>query len=294
MSYTNKELVDLAREYPLPYLSYSQITSYRKCPWTYKLTYLSGDFKSTGNKFTKLGNVFHDIAEWQGRQNISENPLELEALIKSFNVNFTNVLKEHKDYFESKDDFIKLYKKGIQAIKNYYSVYHDETPLFVEKNYKGKVAEGLPPIKSFIDRIDGDKDDPSSWIITDYKTGSQPKAKAYLKDDLQLGLYAAQVYATTGYFPKAVQFYHPVPDKFQTAIHQGDGHYKFTGQRDPVVEFSVSDIIIEVRETVADIVMDIKNDSFKRVVEKWSCKNCFHNISGDCKPFEKAEGWDLI
>ncbi|TWJ39627.1 hypothetical protein CHCC5027_3540 [Bacillus paralicheniformis] len=295
MSYTEKQLADLAKKYPMPYISYSQITSYRKCPWTYKLTYLSGQFKSTGNKYTKLGNVFHDIVESEGRQKIANKSLLSQSgAIRIFNNNFFKVLKEHKDYFDSKEDFIKLYNKGIQAIKNYYSVYTEEIPLFVERRFQGEIAEGLPPVKSFVDRIEGDKDDPSSWIITDYKTGSQPKPKDYLRNDLQLGMYAAQLFAETGHYPKAVQFYHPVPNKFQTAVHQGDGHYKFTGQRAPVVEFSVSDVIIEVRKTVADIVTNIENDSFKRVVERWACKSCFHYISGDCDPFKKPTGWEAV
>jgi hypothetical protein len=292
--FNETQQMELAKRYPIPYLSYSQLNSYLKCPWTYKLTYLSGKFESTGNKYTKLGNVFHDIVENEGKQKIfgdTEFFLTKSQAIKKFNVDFFKVLKEHKEYFDSKEDFIGLYNKGILAIENYYSTYTEETPLFVERKFQAPIAEGLPPVKSFIDRIDGQKDDASSWILTDYKTGSQPKPKDYLRTDLQLGLYASQVFGATGHYPKAVQLYHPVPNKFQTAVHQGDGHYKFTGQRAPVVEFSVAETIMTVRKVVADIVTDIENDSFKRVVKPWDCKSCFHFVSGKCNPFEKVQGW---
>lgn len=297
MIYDITQQMELAKKYPIPYFSYSQLNSYMDCPWTYKLTYLSGKFERTGNKYTILGSLLHDIFEEEGKRKIygeKEKYLSKGEAIKTFNQRYMKFKIDHKDYFKDKEDFIALYNKGILAIENYYSSYTEDIPTFVERKFQGPVAEGLPPAKSFIDRIDGDAKDPSSWIITDYKSGGSPKSKDYLRKDIQLGLYALQVYATTGHYPKAVQFYHPVPDKFQTALHQGEGVYKFTGQRDPVVEFSVADTILIVRKTIADIVTDIENDSFKRVVDSWSCKMCFHFISGRCEPFVKDSGWGTI
>jgi CRISPR/Cas system-associated exonuclease Cas4 (RecB family) len=286
----------LAEKYHIPYFSYSQLNTFLTCPESYKLTYLAGKFKSRGNKYTELGSVLHDIFELQGKQLIAEGaPLTKGKAYKKFNKDFMRVKDEHIEYFTDKEDFIKMYKKGITALDNYYELYGDSVPLYVEKKFLGKVAEGLPPAKSFVDRIDGKADDASTWIISDYKTGGSPKSKDYLRKDFQMGLYVAQVFAETGKYPKAVQFVHPVPNKLQTAIHQGEGVYKFKGQRDPVVTFSVADTIVLIRETLAKIVLAKENDNFPKVPDSWNCKMCFHYIEGTCKPFDKQQqGWSNI
>lgn len=280
---------NLDKFYSIPYVSYTQLSTYMTCPHSYYLTYIMKQFERTGNKYTELGKVLHDIFEAQGRQLLinHEKPLMIDDAIQRYNVKFFKIDKKH---FDDKEDMIKLYQKGITAIEGYYSVYTEEPPLFVEKKFQCKIAEGLPPFKSFVDRIDGDPEDASTWVITDYKTGASPKTKSYLKGDLQLGLYASQVFASTGKYPKVVQFYHPVPDKFQKAIHQGDGVYRFTNQREPVVEFSVADTIEKAREVLYQIVTD---KEFHKEIDPWSCKSCFHYQSGACKPWDK-EGWGGI
>lgn len=289
--------IDLDKRYPIPYFSYSQLNTFITCPESFRLTYLTGKFEPMGNKYTELGGVLHDLFERQGRQLIAEgDPFTKGQAIKQFNQDFLKVGKDHKDYFKDKEDFIKMYQKGITAIENYYEIYSDEKPLFVEKKFLGKVADGLPPAKSFIDRIDGsDPSDASTWILSDYKTGSSPKEKGYLRTDFQLGLYVAQVFAQFGAYPKAVQFVHPVPQKTQTAVHQGNGVYRFKNQRSPVVEFSVSDTIIKIRNTIVDIVEAIENGSFSLKPDSFGCKMCFFYQAGTCQPFDKRqEGWANI
>lgn len=293
----NPRYIDLDKRYFIPYFSYSQLNTFLTCPHSFELTYLSGKFQSRGNKYTELGSVLHDIFELQGKQLIAEgDPLTKGQAIKIFNKDFVKVGKEKGEYFTDKDDFIKMYHKGITAIENYYVLYGDMAPLFVEKKFLGKVADGLPPAKSFIDRIDGsDPSDASTWILSDYKTGSSPKDKNYLRTDFQLGLYVAQVFAQYGAYPKAVQFVHPVPAKTQTAVHQGDGVYKFKNQRKPVVEFNVADTLVLIRETIADIVEAKETGNFPLKPDSWGCKMCFHYQEGTCQPFDKRQqGWANI
>lgn len=293
----NPRYIDLDKRYFIPYFSYSQLNTFLSCPEDFRLTYLSGEFKPLGNKYTELGSVLHDIFELQGKQLIAEgDPLTKGQAIKKFNIDFMKVGKEHSSYFDNKEDFIKMYQKGITAIENYYEIYSDSTPLFVEKKFLGKIAEGLPPAKSYIDRIDGtDPSDASTWVLTDYKTGSSPKSKDYLRKDFQLGLYVAQVYSQYGAYPKAVQFVHPVPQKTQTAIHQGDGVYKFQNQRKPVVEFSISDTILKIRETIADIIEAKETGNWTLKPESFKCSMCFHYKNGTCQPFnEQQQGWAKI
>lgn len=290
--------MELVKKYPIPYFSYSQLNTYIKCPQSYKLTYLTGNFEKRGNKYTELGSILHDIFEQQGKNLIIESePLTQGQALKRFNKEFLALKDDErtKPYFEDKEDFIKLYQKGVKAIKNYYELYETEKPLYVERKFQKPIAQGLPPAKSFIDRIDGEVGDVANWIVTDYKTGGSPKSKDYLRNDLQLALYASQIYAEFGEYPKAVQFVHPVPQKTQTAIHQGDGVYRFKNQRKPVVEFSVADTIILIRDTLVDIVNAIAKDHFPLVPDPFGCKMCFFYQDGTCKPFDKGQqGWANI
>jgi hypothetical protein len=290
--------MELVKKYPIPYFSYSQLNTFLTCPESYRLTYMTGKFESTGNKYTELGSVLHDIFEQEGKMKIFGEPEKFFTkgqAYKKFNKDFIAVKDKHKEYFTDKEDFIAMYQKGIKAIDNYYELYENTAPIFVERKFQKVVAEGLPPSKAFIDRIDGDPADASTWIVSDYKTGGSPKSKDYLRNDFQLALYVLQIYAETGCYPKAVQFIHPVPAKIQTAVHQGNGVYKFQGQRAPVVEFNVADTIIMIRDTIAKIVETIESMGWKKQVDSWGCKMCFHFISGKCKPFDKQQqGWSMI
>lgn len=273
-------------KYPLPYISYTQINTYLKCPYEFWLTYCSGDYTPINNKYTELGSLLHEIFEVQGKRLMENSYMDLKEAVRMFNNRF---FKIDKSYFDSKDDWLKMYRRGAEAIKNYFDVYSSTSPLFVERQFLGEIAENLPPAKSFIDRIDGDPDDPSTWIITDYKTGASAKSKDYLKTDIQLGFYASQIFAEFGVYPKALQFFHPVPNKFQTAVHIGNGVYRFTNQRPPVVEFSVSDTIMTIREVVRKI---IEEQDFHRVPDPYACKLCSHYQNGLCKPFNNTQiGW---
>jgi CRISPR/Cas system-associated exonuclease Cas4 (RecB family) len=281
-----KRMIDL---YPMPRASYSQLSSFLSCPHTFYLTYIMKNYDNA-NKYTELGSLLHEVFERQGKQLKAKKPFSKAEALKMYNKLYFRIDKKH---FEDKEDWVKMYQKGVTAIENYYSVYAEETPLYLEKELLVKIGEGIPNMKGFIDRIDGDPEDVESWVITDYKTGGQPKTKQYLRDDFQLGIYVAQIFALYGKYPKAVQFFHPVPNKFQTAIHIGDGVYKFQGQRAPVVEFSVAQTLVDVRETVRLIVECVQSGEWKKSVDSWGCKNCFHYDK--CKPFDKAqEGWGAI
>lgn len=294
----NPRYSNLKERYFLPYFSYSQLSTFMSCPESFRLTYLSGEFKPLGNKYTELGSVLHEIFEQEGKMKIYGEPEKFftkKQAFKMFNEKFIAVKDEHKEYFNDKDDFIAMYKKGIKAIENYYEIYADSAPLFVEKKFLAVVSDGLPPAKSYIDRIDGEPENPETWIVTDYKTGSSPKSKDYLRKDFQLALYALQIFAEYGAYPKAVQFVNPVPNKIQTAVHQGDGVYRFIGQREPVVTFNVADTIVLIRNVLADIIETVESANWVKKVDGWNCKSCFHYISGKCQPFDKQQqGWNAI
>lgn len=292
LDFEKMELKRMIEMYPLPRTSYSQLSSFVNCPHTFYLTYMTKGFERTGNKYTELGSLLHEVFERQGKQLKAKKPFLKSEAFKMYNRLYFRIDKKH---FDDKEDWTKMYNKGILAIDNFYTVYEAKAPLFIEKEFCEKIGEGIPPVKAFIDRIDGDPEDPSTWIITDYKSGSGTKTKDYLRHDMQMGLYVAQIYTRYGVYPQAVQFFHPVPNKFQTAIHIGDGVYEFTGQRAPVVQISMSETLLDARAVVAEIIKCVESGNWVKKIDKWSCKMCFHFQSERCKPFETQEGgWGAI
>lgn len=281
--------MNLIELYPNSYISYSQLSSYEGCPHTYFRTYIMKIRK--GNKYTALGSVLHEVFELQGKQLIAKRPWTLEQLFKMYNKMYFDKEKVPTTYFIDKEDYIKLYQKGCEALRNFYEVYQNEKPTFIEKKFETKLVDDIPPVLGYIDRIDGDPSDASTWIVTDYKSGSSVKSKPFLNTDIQLAIYAQAIFKQFGAYPKAVQYYHPVINKFQKALHLGGGHYKYTNQRAPICEFNVTDAMMKARIIVQDICNSVVNDDWSKEIDGWSCKNCFH--FKECRPFD-GDTWEAI
>lgn len=278
--------------YPLPYYSYSQLSSFLDCPQTWYQTYVLKN--RSGNKFTALGGVLHSVFEFQGKDLIKGVSHPDGHYMKMYNELFFDAEKVPKKYFDSKEDYIAMYKQGVIAIENYLNEYRDSKPLKVEPKFKQVLIENTPPALGFIDRIDGDIDDPASWVITDYKSGKNPKSKSFLNTDFQLAIYAQAIYKEYGHFPAFLRYYHPVIAKFQTAIHLGSGvyEYDYKGQRSPKARFAVPAMMFKVQETIQAISVAYTNNDFPKKEDKWSCKRCFHYET--CKPFGDGTGWDSL
>lgn len=280
-------------KYPLPYYSYSQLSSFLDCPQTWYQTYVLKN--RSGNKYTALGSVLHTVFEFQGKDLIKGIHNESGHYLKMFNELYFDPEKVPKKYFESKDDYIALYKQGVTAIENYLAEYRDSKPLKVEPKFKQVLIEGTPPALGFIDRIDGEPDSPWAWVITDYKSGKNPKSKQFLNDDFQLAIYAQAIFKEFGHFPAFLRYYHPVIDKFQTAVLIDDDglyEYDYKGQRSPKARFFVPEKMAQVKETVEAISLAYKHNNFTKKIDRFKCGNCFHKET--CKPFEGGSSWDNL
>lgn len=278
--------------YPMPYISYSQLSSFLDCPQTFYQTYILKN--RSGNKFTALGSAVHTIAEIQGKQLVAKHPHEDKKYIQMFNEIYFDDEKTPKKYFSNKEEYIQLYKKGIIAIENYLNEYRDSKPLFIEKKFRSVLIEGTPECLGFVDRIDGDIERPWEWVVTDIKSGSNPKSKQFLNDDFQLAIYAQFIYNQYGHYPAFLRYAHPVPNKFQTAVHLGDGlyEYEYKGQRSPKARFFVPDKMHRVKEVVEAISDAYSAGIFPKWTDRFKCGNCFHLET--CKPFGDGTGWNSL
>lgn len=279
-------------KYPLPYYSYSQLSSFLDCPQTWYQTYVLKN--RSGNRFTALGSQLHTVFELQGHNLRMKPPYESGLYMKHFNELYFDPEKVPKKYFDSKEQYIEMYKQGVMAIENYLAEYANSKPLFVEKKFKQVLIEGTPPALGFIDRIDGEIDKPWEWVVTDYKSGRNPKSKQFLNEDFQLAMYAQAIYEEYDYYPAFLRYYHPVIDKFQTAVLIDDDglyEYDYKGQRSPKARFFVPEKMTQVKETVEAISLAYKHNNFAKKTDKFGCKNCFHLDT--CKPFEGG-GWSSL
>lgn len=281
--------------YPLDYISYSQLSSFREdlggCPYSWYSTYILK--QRSGNRYTALGSQLHTVFELQGKFLLNGESYENGKHLKMFNQLYFDNEKVSKKYFDSKEQYIEMYKQGVTAIENYLQEYANSKPLFVEKKFKQVLIEGTPPALGYIDRIDGEIDKPWEWVVTDYKSGRNPKSKQFLNEDFQLAIYAQAIYKEYGHFPAFLRYYHPVIDKFQTAVHLGDGvyEYDYKGQRSPKARFTVPSMMFKVQETVQDISVAYANNDFPKQTDRFKCGNCFHRET--CKPFEGG-GWNAV
>lgn len=278
--------------YPLSYISYSQLSSFIDCPYTWYSTYILK--QRSGNKYTALGSVLHSVFEFQGKDLQKDKHHEAGYYLKMYNQLFFDEEKVPKKYFGSKEEYIEFYRKGVTAIESYLAEYRDSKPLFIEKKFKSVLIDNTPECLGFIDRIDGDPDRPWEFVVTDYKSGSNPKSKQFLNDDFQLAIYAQFIYNQYGHYPAFLRYAHPVPNKFQTAIHLGDGlyEYDYKGQRSPKARFFVSEKMAQVKETVEAISLAYKHNNFAKKIDKFGCRNCFHRET--CKPFGDGTGWGAV
>ncbi|CKG64173.1 Inactivated superfamily I helicase [Streptococcus pneumoniae] len=279
-------------KYPLPHYSYSQLSSFLDCPQTWYQTYVLKN--RSGNKYTALGSQLHKVFELQGHNLRMKPPYESGLYMKHFNELYFDPEKVPKKYFDSKEQYIEMYKQGVTAIENYLTEYSNSKPLFVEKKFKQVLIEGTPPALGFIDRIDGEIDKPWEWVITDYKSGRNPKSKQFLNEDFQLAMYAQAIYKEYGHFPAFLRYFHPVINKFQTAVHLGSGvyEYDYKGQRSPKARFTVPAMMFKVQETVQAISVAYANNDFPKQTDRFKCKNCFHLDT--CKPFGDGTGWNSL
>ncbi|PGM47453.1 RecB family exonuclease [Bacillus thuringiensis] len=278
--------------YPLPYYSYSQLSCFLDCPQTWFQTYVLKN--RSGNRYTALGSQLHTVFEYQGKHLLDEREITEKEYMRMYNQLFFDNEKVPKKYFDSKEQYIGMYKQGVTAIENYLSEYHSSKPLFVEKKFKQVLIEGTPPALGYIDRIDGDLEEPWNWVITDYKSGKNPKSKQFLNEDFQLAIYAQAIYKEFGHFPAFLRYYHPVINKFQTAVHLGSGiyEYDYKGQRTPKARFSVSEMMFKVQETVQVISVAHAKKEWPKKADKFGCKFCFHKET--CKPFGDGTGWNSL
>ncbi len=240
--------------------SYSQHTTYEKCPRRYEYSYLL-KIPQKAHSATSFGNTIHNtlkdfykilLNSQEGLDGIFEAPT-LEDLLSLYEKNWVS------SGYESKKQEELRKKEGVELMKQYYEkVYSsDERPFKLEESVNTNIGNTL--FTGQIDRIDivGEESGVKQVCIVDYKTGNEKK-DADIKKDLQLPLYALLVEQKLG-------------------LKVVSAKYIFI-ETCKVVNVDISEAKREkAKEQVLESIDLIESGQFNPLPNMWNCRHCDYN-----------------
>ncbi len=208
-----------AVKYPLPsHFSYSQIAAYERCPRQYYYQFIlhvpvlgKAQFSFGRSMHKTMERIMERVvdASLSPQESLFSAPqkpsLSLGKIIKWPEIKEIYEASWQDDWFLSKEEKEEYFKKGKEILREFYNKHKDKilTPLYLEKNFKIKLAGGYTFVGS-IDRVDKVE---GGLKIIDYKTG-QPKEKLGFADKEQLLIYQIAAQDLFGQPVKALSFYY--------------------------------------------------------------------------------------
>lgn len=181
-----KNKINLKESYPLPdYFSYTQLASFKNCPYQYKLAHIL-KVSTKGGPERSFGTTLHQTLA-----------IFMEKLMRSGGkINWSELNQIYKecwlDDWYHDDNQRRQYKKdGYRGLRKFYQrtkkempqIYETDGNLWLEKEFRGKLAGHL--FLGKIDRVDIIDD---GLELIDYKTGRMPK-KILREQKEQLFIY---------------------------------------------------------------------------------------------------------
>ena len=184
-------------------LSYSAISTYQKCPLSYKFLYVD-KLPTKPSHYLSFGSSIHAALEFFYRVEVPE-PCDLEELLQELD----NVWL--RDGYEG-EALEQEYKEKGRAILTQF--YRENAPSFgvpvaVEKRFAIDM-DGIT-LSGIIDRID--RLEGGGLEIIDYKTNGKLPPKTKINTDLQLPIYHMAAEQLYGIAPQKVTLYFLVPNE---------------------------------------------------------------------------------
>jgi DNA helicase-2/ATP-dependent DNA helicase PcrA len=182
----------------LPFVSYSQLETFKQCPLKYKYRYILG-IPTLPSHALNFGTTMHRTLRDYHREDLFKDS-SIKRLLEIYEGHF----KENSEGYESLRHKQMRFSDGQKILENYYKEAPQRLgkPEFLEKKFTIKI-NGIPLIGS-IDRLDKMAD--GSFEVVDYKTGSDKKAKFIDKDE-QLTIYALAARDVLNITPKSLALY---------------------------------------------------------------------------------------
>jgi len=166
----------------LPVLSYSKVSSYKRCPKCYKLGYID-KLPKVEKPYTVLGNFCHSVLE-AFHKHWMQTPVDKDKFKTVMRDSFALQREKYKERIQKEqvDDAYGMMKTYLEHISDPKTIFPNIVSL-EQKIWETVNDEFI--FLGYIDRVQFDKED-NVFHIVDYKTTQK---KQYLKDDTQIKLY---------------------------------------------------------------------------------------------------------
>jgi DNA helicase II / ATP-dependent DNA helicase PcrA len=261
--------------FPIPKkFSYSQIQTYRECPYRYKLSCIL-KLPSESSPSLTFGSVIHTTLERFYKRLIELNSATQDMLFTRPNQDasakvsapaFDELISIYNDSWRSdgysntrqKEEF---FEKGKTILSDFYkkNTDHWSVPMAVEARFT--IALGENAITGKIDRID--KNNSGEIVIYDYKTGKS-KEKLETDDKDQLIIYQLAVMAN--------------PD-LCAGGHLGALVYIYLNDGSELAFIGTEKDLQKISDKITETIAEIKRLCFDAKPEKHKCSKCeFRNI----------------
>ena len=166
-------------------LSYSKLSSYKRCPRAWKNSYLEGKFSREPKPFFSFGKAIHEAFE-NYYDPYGSKKSSLKHLLSLWDDAFNNYPEGYRDEKEKKT----YYDKGVEQITRYHAHYCADRkyrPAYAIEDYFEVPLGKNAVMAGFIDRID--KHDDGTHEILDYKTEPTRRSQKAADEDDQLTIY---------------------------------------------------------------------------------------------------------
>ncbi len=166
-------------------LSYSKLSSYKRCPRAWKSAYLDGRFSREPKPFFSFGTAIHEAFE-NFYDPHGDRKGSLKHLLALWEAAFNNHLEGYRDEEEKR----MYYQKGVEQLTRYHRRYCADgkyKPAWAIEAYFEVPLGSNAVMTGFVDRID--ELDDGTYEILDYKTEPTRRSQQAVDQDDQLTIY---------------------------------------------------------------------------------------------------------
>ncbi|MBF0607416.1 MAG: PD-(D/E)XK nuclease family protein [Magnetococcales bacterium] len=169
-----------------PYLSYSQISMFLKCPRQYEYRYMQG-IKCLPSGAMKQSSAFHETAEVNYKQKVySETDMPLTDMLEVFSDRFDEIFTSEEIVLDEGTTQDKLKDQGVEIVKVHHTnIAPTVQPALIEEKFVISLGDKFPfDLMGIWDIVDINN------LIIDNKAYSKTPSQAKIDTDIQLTLYA--------------------------------------------------------------------------------------------------------
>jgi putative RecB family exonuclease len=180
--------------------SHTRLSTYKQCPYRYKLRYIDKIPEETKTIEQFMGSRVHNALERLYKNIISAKIIPLERVIEYYHRNWEKEWDDNIRFVNkelSKEDYRELGERCIQDYYESYYPFNQSRTIHVEKRVSFALdKDGRCKIQGYIDRLAIAPD--GTYEIHDYKTNKSLPTQRDKDEDKQLALYQIGVKSMWG------------------------------------------------------------------------------------------------